>query len=87
MSYERLRYNPVQIGAGATVQITRTSIGGFLCTTSGTLTVVKHDGDGTTTTIINGLPVTAGNWVDLPFYLPFGGTATSAGGAIGVLAV
>lgn len=84
----QVRYNPLPIGANSTVQITGSRIGGFLCTTSGTLTIVRNNEDGTTTTLINALAVTAGQWVDMPFYLSsHGGTATTAGGGVGVLAV
>ena len=82
------RYNPLPIGANATVNITGSRIGGFLCTVSGTLSVVRKNEDGTTTTLISALPVSAGTWVDMPFYLSsHGGTATTADGAVGVLAV
>lgn len=85
---DRLRYNPVLLGAGATVTITRPSIGGFLCTTSGTITIVRDNGDGTTTTVVTALPVTAGQWTDIPLYLGGPGrkhTVTSAS-AVGVVA-
>lgn len=84
----QLRYNPVPIAANSTVQITGSRIGGFLCTTSGTLTIVRNNEDGTTTTLINALAVTAGQWTPLPFYLSsHGGSATTAGGGVGVLGV
>lgn len=86
MNYERLRYNAVFVGAGDTVEITRTSVGGFLADTTGTITLIKNNGDGTTTTLLDGMAVVDGRWVDMPFYLPYGGTVTSVG-AVGVLAV
>lgn len=85
---DQLRYNPLPIGANSTVTITGSRVGGFLCTTSGTLTITRNNGNGTSTTIVNALAVTAGEWVFIPFYLgQWGGTATTAGGAVGVLGV
>lgn len=85
----QLRYNPLVVGSGVTAQITGSRIGGFLCitSTSGTITIVRNNEDGTTTTIISALPVSAGTWIDLPFYLSsHGGTITTAN-CTGVLAV
>lgn len=85
---EVLRWNPLPIAANSTVQIKGSRVGGFLCTTSGTLTIVRNNEDGTTTTLVNALAVTAGQWTFIPFYLTsHGGTATTAGGAVGVLGV
>lgn len=84
----QVRYNPLLIGANSTVKITGSRVGGFLCKTSGTLSIVRNNDDGTTTTIVDAVAVTAGAWVDIPFYLgAHGGTATTAGGAVGTLAV
>ena len=83
------RYNPIPIAANSTVQIYGNNIGGFACTTSGTLTIVANEGDGKPTqTIINAIPVTAGTYLPLPFYIgKNGGTATTGGGAVGCLGV
>lgn len=83
----RMRYNPLIVGAGATVAIKRPSIGGFLCTTSGTITIVRNNADGTTTTLVNALAVTAGLWVEIPFYLGAQGGSITSASAVGVLAV
>lgn len=83
------RYQPLPLAANSTTLIRSDHIGGFLCTTSGTITVVVNNDIGTgTTTIINALAVTAGVYYPLPFYLgKTGGSITTAGGAIGTLGV
>lgn len=86
-SIVRERYTPHPIGANGTLVLTGDSLGGFLCISAGSITVVRNNDDGSTTTIINALPVTAGVYVPLPFYLgKNNGTVTLAGGASGVLA-
>lgn len=78
-------YSPLLLGAGASESIRASRIGGFLCTTTGTITIVRNDGGGSTTTLVNALPVTAGEWVDIPMLIGSnGGTITSAS-AVGVL--
>ena len=83
------RYNPVPVGANSTVTIYGNNIGCFVCTTSGTLTVVSNAYDGKPqTTIINALAVTAGVVYPLPFFLGTnGGTVTTGGGAVGTIGV
>jgi hypothetical protein len=82
------RYSPVVLGANSTVRINSQGTGGFLCTTSGTITLVRDNGGGSTTTLINAMAVTAGIYYPLPFLLgQYGGTFTTAGGAIGLLGV
>ena len=85
------RYNPVVVAANTTVPIYGDNIGGFLCTTSGTITLVKNpnnDGNTTSTTLINAMAVTAGTYYPIPAYLgKNGGAFTTAGGAVGLLLV
>lgn len=77
------RYTPEVVGVDTTITLTSDSIGGFLAVTAGTITVV----DGAGTTVVNALPVAAGGYYPLPFYLQrVGGTFTTAGGASGTLA-
>ncbi len=78
------RYSPVVIGVNATETTSRTSVGGFLCKTAGTLTITGADG----VVVIAAQPVSAGTWVDLHFFICKDGLlATTAGGASGVLGV
>ena len=78
------RYQPQPVGVNATVAISGESIGGFLCLTAGTVTLTSNQNGA----VITALPVTAGVYVPLPFYLGVaGGTFTTAGGASGTLAV
>ncbi len=76
------RYQPYTAGVNATVNINRQSVGGFLCITSGTLSVTRSDG----TAVVTAFPVTAGNWYFIPFLIGHnGGTVTLAGGASGTI--
>lgn len=84
-TYSRLRYDPIKVAAGATVQITRSSIGGFICTTDGTLTLVRNDGNGVTTTLLTAFPVVAGQYVHLPIYIGNNGGALTSASAVGLL--
>lgn len=86
----RENYTPIVLGVDASTKLTGRQIGGFLALTSGTLTVVNHDG----TTIVNAVPVTAGIYTPLPFSLQGNdavntqlATVTLAGGASGTLGV
>lgn len=86
MSIVQERYTPIPIAANTTVTVRGSALGGFLCTTSGTLTVIRNDGGGNTTTLINAMAVTASVYYPLPFFLgQNGGTVTTAGGAVGLL--
>lgn len=86
-SINKLRYTPLLVGADATVQINSDTVGGFLCTTTGTITIVRNNDDGTTTTIVSALAVTAGAWVAIPFYLGKNGGSITSALAVGVLGV
>lgn len=84
------RYTPVVVGVNATVPLRGNSLGGFLCKTAGTITVLDHSGN----TIINAHPVTAGVYYPLPFVLSTGfigdsglASFTAAGGASGTIGV
>lgn len=88
MAYEKYRYSPIKVGVDSTATISGNMIGGFLCVTGGTVTLVNHSG----VTLINAMPVTAGQWTLIPFLLTNtdgqnGGTFTTAGGASGVIGV
>lgn len=83
------RYSAVPVAANTTVPIYSQSIGGFLCTTSGTITLVANKTEERVqTTLINAMAVSAGVYYPLPFYIgKNGGTFTTAGGAIGLLGI
>ena len=81
----KTRHAPVPVANGATVIIASDTIGGFLATTAGNITITKYDEFGNTVALITSLAVPVG-WTPLPFYLGLnGGTITSSGGAVGVL--
>lgn len=89
MTIVRERYTPVVIAANTTNAITNNAIGGFLCTVSGTVTLVANPQDGkAAVTILSAFAVTAGVYYPMPFYLSSnGGIFTTAGGGAGVLGV
>lgn len=82
------KYKPILVGAGATVKIDSSYVGGFLCTTAGTITITRNDQGGGTTALLTGFSVVATgglNFVEIPMFIgPDGGTITSTG-AVGVL--
>lgn len=81
----RERYRPQLMGVDATYAIRGQQVGGFLCATTGTITITDADG----TSLVSAHPVTAGQYVPLPFVFATaqGATVTLAGGASGTLAV
>src|SRR3546814_17329557 len=83
MGFITERYKPVVLGVNATYNFPQgaQNIGGFLCVTAGTITVVNQAG----TTIVNALPVSAGVYYPMPFYLSSGssGSVTLSGGSSG----
>ena len=83
------RYNPIVVGASSTTIIHSDNVGCFLCTASGTITLVSNAHDGKAqTTLLNAFAVTQGAFYRLPFYLGRnGGTFTTAAGAAGLLGV
>lgn len=87
-AYTTLRYSPIVVGAGATVPITSNMVGKFICTTTGTITIVANAADGKPqTTLLTTFAVTGGQIYELNLYLgKEGGTITSAS-AVGVLGV
>lgn len=68
--------------ANATFTLTGSNILGFLAVTAGTVTVTDPTGK----VLVNAVPVAAGQWLKIPFYVGIGGTVTLAGGASGTLA-
>ena len=80
------RYSTLLLGANASVEIRSVALGGFLCKTSGTISVTR--GVNQPQLIVDAHPVAAGSYYPLPFLLSaHGGSVTLAGGASGTLAV
>lgn len=88
MSVVQERYNPFRVASGATIHISGNNVGGFLCDGDGTIALVANAyGPKPETTLIPGLPVVAGVYYPMPFYLgPNGGrfVSTGATGCLGV---
>lgn len=82
MGQSKEHYNPKPMAANSTVEC-GVSVGGFLCTVAGTLTVTDADG----TVLVNALPVAVGPFIRIPllFKSTAGGRVTLAGGAAGTL--
>ena len=85
--FVRLHYAPLQVGVNATVPITDSTIGGFLCATAGSVTVSGTDDFGNVITIVPLTACAAGDWIFMPFFIGTkGGSITTSDGASGVLA-
>ena len=80
------RAQALVIGAGQTKNINGDSVLGFLCKTSGTLSITRNNEDGTTTLIVDGVTFPVG-WTYIPFYLGVNGGSVTSGTAVGTLAV
>jgi len=89
MTQVRERFSPKPMAANAVLTITGPYLGGFLCKTSGTITIVSKDAGGTIdVTLVDAVPVTAGIYTPIPIVVPATGyTVTLAGGASGTLMV
>ncbi len=78
--YVKERYTIVTVGVNSTVTFQSDSIGGFLALTGGTVSIKDYSGN----TVINAVPVIAGGWTPLPFFISSnGGQVITAGGASG----
>lgn len=80
------RYVPVPIGVNGTYEFSSGSpsgIAGFLCVTAGNLTVTRADG----VVVVNAVPVTAGTYLPMPFYVGPDSTVVLSVGASGTLGV
>lgn len=82
------RYSPLFVGVNTARESQSDHMGGFLCQTTGTLTVEVADLAGAFVAILTAFPVTAGVYYPMPFYLSARGARfTTAGGASGLVAV
>lgn len=84
MSVVTERYTALVCPADTATPITGNSVGHFVCTTAGTITLTSTQYG----VLVNGLAVVAGGIYPLMFNLGNrGGTLTTAGGAVGCLGV
>jgi len=80
-------YTPYPIATNGNISLDCTQLGAFIATTAGTLTVVDKSG----LTLLNAQPVSAGQYLPLPFLVASrtaannNATVTLAGGASGLL--
>jgi hypothetical protein len=83
MTAIRERYPAKVVAANTTTIILGQSLGGFLCKTAGTISVVNSRG----TTVVDAIPVLAGVYYPLPIFVGDANRATftTAGGASGTL--
>jgi hypothetical protein len=79
-------FTPVRLTISGQVKSGAGTLGGFLCTTTGTVTL--YDGtDATGTAMVSSFPVTAGVFHPAPFSFGTGLYATLGGGAAGTFGV
>jgi hypothetical protein len=78
------RYSPNIMAANATFKLAGPSVGGFICTVSGTLSITDNNSNA----ILSSFPVTAGVFHPIPIFIGNnGGVITLSGGAAGTLLV
>lgn len=76
-------YRATAVGVNSTTRFTAEAVGGFLALTTGTLSISDNAGNA----IVAAVPVTAGLYTPMPFFVSYnGGSITTAGGASGYLA-
>ena len=82
MTNVKERYTPYPIAVNGTLVLGGQSIGGFICSVAGTITITSAG-----VTLLDTHPVSAGAYLPLPLYLraPGGATITLAGGARGTI--
>lgn len=86
MGYIQERYRPTVMAANATVTTPSSGLGGFLCVTSGTITVTMNNT--AATPMLTAFPVLAGVYYPLVMLGDINGnTVVLAGGASGTLLV
>ena len=78
-------YNPVPMSASGPVSAMAVNLGGFLCSTSGTLQL-RHTNVGGAIAVAS-FPVTAGVWHAIPLAFGSGAYAELGGGATGTFGV
>ena len=82
------KYKPILVAAGATVNFDSSYVGGFLCTTAGTITIRRNNPDGTTTILLNLFAVAStggNNFAEIPMFIGVNGGSITSALAVGVL--
>lgn len=79
-------YTPKPLAASGVVFAGIGKIGGFLCSTAGTI-VVRDGPLGTSSIVVASMPVTAGVWHAMPFSFGSGCWIDLAGGATGTVGI
>lgn len=86
MGTVRENYTPAPVAANGTFsRLGQCELGGFLCTTAGSITVYDA-ATATGTPIVATMAVTAGVFHPLPFACAVGATVVCSGGAAGTVA-
>lgn len=81
-SHIRERYPAKMVEANTDTPILNQSIGGFICTADGTISITNSRGE----TVLSSFPVTAGVYYPIPIFVGFPNAVfTTAGGAAGSL--
>lgn len=86
MGQVREVWKPKALSASGMIVERGRAMGGFLCTTAGTLQVTAGEASGGAT-IVASFAVSAGTWYPLPFYCQDGAYAVLGGGAAGTFGV
>lgn len=82
----RIQHMPLKVPAASTnLRITSSAIGGFFCTTAGSVTISYNDDQGTTQTLLT-FAASANTWYPLPFYIGYNGGFITTDTTVGVLA-
>jgi hypothetical protein len=78
-------YGYSRLTAGATVNVKSQSLGGFLCDTTGTITVTMTHGANNAKVLVEDLPVTAGQFYPMPIKVTAEGVRFVSTGAEGLI--
>lgn len=79
-------WKPRRLAASGMAVERNRSMGGFFCTTAGTLQITDGETSGGAD-LVSQFAVTAGNWYPLPFATQNGAYAVLGGGAVGTFGV
>ena len=79
-------YRPKRMTASGTLVAIGGAVGGFLCTTAGTLQITAGEAAGGSD-IVSSITVTAGQYYPMGFFCETGAYAVLGGGAVGTFLV